>query len=474
MVNKDITIRDYLRKSEFPTIWCSGCGHGIVVQAAIRVIKKLGIKKDDVIVVSGIGCSSRTPAYCDFNSVQTTHGRAIAFAVGMKMQRPDINILLFLGDGDCAAIGGNHLLHAARRNIDLTVIVMNNSVYGMTGGQSSPTTPNNSITTTSPFGNIESEMNLSEVAVAAGATFVARTTAYHVVQLSSMIEQGIKNKGFSLIECMEPCPTGFGRKNKMHGAVSMYKWLRDSSVSFEKSRKMSARELEGKILTGVLVQDKKPEFIERYLDMVKQAKINNIVRENFLNILQEKAQKKKIDRIELRLAGSGGQGLILAGIILGEAAIMEGKNAVHSQSYGPEARGGASRSEVVLSDYDIDFPEVTVPDVLLAMNQKSCDKFIPLVKPGGIILIDESLVSSIPNNQARVYKYPITKTAIQEFNNKMVSNVIALGILNHITGLFSERTLEKVVMDRVPTRFRELNVEALRRGYSISKDLKKE
>jgi len=463
----EIKVQDYLRKSEFPTIWCSGCGHGIIVQAAIRAIDKLGLKKDDVLAVSGIGCSARAPAYCDFNSVQTTHGRAIAFATGMKMQRPDMNVILFLGDGDCGAIGGNHFLHAARRNIDMTVIVMNNFIYGMTGGQSSPTTPYHGISTTTPYGNIEPQMNLSEIAVVAGATYVARTTAYHVTQLSSMIEQGIRNKGFSLIECISPCPTGFGRRNKMGGTIAMYEWLRDSSISGEEAKKMSSAELEGKIITGVLVQRNKPEFVESYLNVIELAKIDMDIGEKYLEILPAKEVKTEIDRLELRLTGSGGQGLILAGIIFGEAAIIDGRNAVQSQSYGPEARGGASRSELILSDGEIDFPEVIVPDVLLTMTQQSCDKFVPEVKPGGVVLVDSTLVSEIPETEARVYQYPITKIAIEEFNNKMVANVIALGILVRITGLVSYEAIGKAVMARVPVHAKELNMKALQRGFQL-------
>src|SRR5208283_4929764 len=148
-------INDYLRTTDFPTIWCPGCGHGIILKATLRAIAELEIDKDDVIAVSGIGCSARTPAYADFNSIQTTHGRALAFATGIKLQRPDKHVILFLGDGDCTAIGGNHLIHAARRNIDLTVILMNNMIYGMTGGQVSPTTPIEMYSSTTPFGNIE-------------------------------------------------------------------------------------------------------------------------------------------------------------------------------------------------------------------------------------------------------------------------------------------------------------------------------
>lgn len=231
----NIDVESYLRNNAFPTIWCPGCGHGIVLKASIRAMQKMGWKKDEVIAVSGIGCSSRAPSYVDFCSIQTTHGRAIAFATGMKMSKPNMNVVLYLGDGDCCAIGGNHLIHAAKRNLDMTVIVMNNHIYGMTGGQVSPTTEYMAYTATSVYGNIEPELDVCGVAAAAGASFVARTTAYHVPQMMSLMEAAMKNKGFSLIEVVDPCPTSYGRRNKFKNPVAMYEQLRDNAVSVERA-----------------------------------------------------------------------------------------------------------------------------------------------------------------------------------------------------------------------------------------------
>lgn len=457
----------YVREAEFPTIWCAGCGHGIIVKAALRAVAKMGLQKDEVIAVSGIGCSARAPAYCDFNSIQTTHGRAIAFATGMKLHRPGMHVLLFLGDGDCAAIGGNHFIHAARRNIDLTVIIMNNLIYGMTGGQGSPTTPCGGYSTTTPFGNIEPQMDLCEVAKASGATYVARTTAYHVNQLAALIEQGMKHKGFSVIECIDPCPTGFGRRNKLRSPSAMYEWLRDAAVPVEKVREMPEEELAKKIVTGVLQNAEKPEYTEEYGKVLEQLAKKGGVEEEALEMLPSPAGSSQLEQFEIRLSGSGGQGLILAGIMLAEAAIMAGKNAVQAQSYGTEARGGASRSEVILSDKEINFPEVISPDMLLAMTQQSCNKFSGTVKPGAFVLLDSTFVESVPQVEANVYSIPITKMAIDQFNNAMVANVIALGILARHTGVVSLEALQSAVTNRVAAGVRETNLQALQAGYDL-------
>ncbi len=467
-----VDVESYLRQKAFPTIWCTGCGHGIVMKAAIRAIDKLGWKKDDVIAVSGIGCSSRVPSYCDFNGIQTTHGRAIAYATGMKLHRPDMHVVLFLGDGDCSAIGGNHLLHAAKRNLDMTVIVMNNHIYGMTGGQVSPTTPYEALTATSPYGNIEPELDICGVAAAAGASFVARTTAYHVPQMMTLIERGLQNKGFSLIECVDPCPTSFGRRNKYKTPVAMYEELRDSAVSVEQAKKMAAEELAGKIIVGVLKDDPRPDFCTEYEKLLGKAE--NIAKERNVGLeITPIPEEKPFARRELRLTGSGGQGLITAGIILVEAAIRSGIKAVHSQSYGPEARGGASRSEVILSREEIYFPEVKDPDILLAMTQQSYDNYASSVKPGGMIIADTTYVKNITPVKCRVYECPITELTKKEFGTAVCANVAALGMLAFLFDEIAFSTFEESVAARVPEAFREMNLGALRAGYHWAEELYK-
>src|SRR5512139_1497850 len=218
----------YLRHTKkFPNVWCSGCGIGVVMGALIRAIDRLALDKNDVAVVSGIGCTGRMPVYLDFNTMHTTHGRALAFATGLKLAQPRLNVIVVMGDGDALAIGGNHFIHAARRNIDLTAIVVNNSIYGMTGGQYSPTTPRGSRATTTVYSNIEQDFRISELAVTAGAVFVGRGTVYHAKLLDSLIEKALLKKGFSVVEVIAHCHTQYGRQNRLGTAVEMMEWQRD-------------------------------------------------------------------------------------------------------------------------------------------------------------------------------------------------------------------------------------------------------
>lgn len=220
----------YFRQNRLPHLWCPGCGNGIAMKAIVMAIEKLGLDQDNTVIVSGIGCSSRASGYMDFDTLHTAHGRAIPFATGIKMARPELNVIVITGDGDCTAIGGNHFIHGARRNIDLTVVLFNNSIYGMTGGQASPMTPYGKKATTAPYGAIDRPFDACNLAAAAGAAFVARSTAFHVQHLSDMIAEGIQNKGFSFIEAVVQCPTSFGRKNKMADPADMLKWMRDTAV----------------------------------------------------------------------------------------------------------------------------------------------------------------------------------------------------------------------------------------------------
>ena len=258
-------IHEYLRHDKkFPHVWCPGCGLGILLGALIRAIDRTGFAKDDIVLVSGIGCSSRLPVYVDFNTLHTTHGRALTFATGVKLAKPRLKVIVVMGDGDAIAIGGNHFIHAARRNIDLTAIVVNNSIYGMTGGQYSPTTPYGMKSTTTIYSSIEQAFKISELAVAAGASFVARGTVYHANQLSGLMEKGFLKQGFSVVEVISHCHTQYGKLNRMGGAVAMLEWQRDHAVPVEQAEKMSQESLAGKFLTGVLVDREMPVYQDEY------------------------------------------------------------------------------------------------------------------------------------------------------------------------------------------------------------------
>ena len=257
--------REYLRHEKiFPHVWCPGCGNGIILGSLLRAIKTLELTKDEVVLATGIGCSGRLSTYVDFNTLHATHGRALTFATGVKLANPALSVICVMGDGDATAIGGNHFIHAARRNLDLTAIIINNSIYGMTGGQYSPTTPFGSISTTSVYGHIEHAFSIAELAVTAGAGFVARSTVYHAELLDSLIAKAVRKRGFSVIEVISNCHTHYGRRNKLGGAVKMLQGYRDTAVSVDKAAKMSEEEREGKITIGVLADRVMPVSTEEY------------------------------------------------------------------------------------------------------------------------------------------------------------------------------------------------------------------
>jgi 2-oxoglutarate ferredoxin oxidoreductase subunit beta len=263
----DVTklIHHYLRHDKkFPHVWCPGCGIGIILGALIRAIDHRGYEKDDIVLVSGIGCTGRLPVYVDFNTLHTTHGRALTFATGIKLAKPRLKVIVVMGDGDAVAIGGNHFIHAARRNIDLTAVIVNNSVYGMTGGQYSPTTPYGMKTATSVYSNVEHSFSISELAVTAGAVFVGRGTVYHAKLLESLMEKAFQKVGFSVVEIISHCHTQYGRMNRMGSAVEMMQWQRDHAVTMEKAAQMKEEELKDMFRIGVLVDRDLPPYQDEY------------------------------------------------------------------------------------------------------------------------------------------------------------------------------------------------------------------
>ena len=221
---------EVIRSERLPNIWCPGCGIGIVVGAYVRAIQKSTISRDRQISISGIGCTGRVSGYLNLDSYHTTHGRAIAFATGMAVARPELEITVTAGDGDLGVIGGNHLIHAARRNVDINVIMVNNFNYGMTGGQHGGTTPLGAKTHTSPYGNVETPFNIPYLVAAAGASFVARWTAMHVRQVTAAISRMMEVKGFAFMEVLSPCPPTFGEFNGYPDALDMMKYFRDKAV----------------------------------------------------------------------------------------------------------------------------------------------------------------------------------------------------------------------------------------------------
>lgn len=259
-----MAIKEYIRERFFPHMWCAGCGHGIVLNALLHAVEELGIPKNDIVMTSGIGCSARISGYVDFHTLHTLHGRALAFATGVKMAKPSLNLLVPMGDGDALAIGGNHFIHAARRNIDITAIVLNNRIYGMTGGQFSPLSGIGKKATTAPYLTIDPEFDVVKIAQAAGASFVARSTTYHAKEISEHIKRAIRNKGFSVVEVLTQCPTHYGRKNKEGDAPNMLTLYKEGTA---KIGSKAIEENPNLIPRGIFVDEQRPEYCEAYAQL---------------------------------------------------------------------------------------------------------------------------------------------------------------------------------------------------------------
>jgi len=262
--------KDYLVQDRLPLFWCPGCGHGIVLGAIVRAFEELQLDRRNTVVVTGIGCWGKADDYINTNTFHGTHGRALAFATGIKLanDNPDLKVLALMGDGDGATIGGNHLIHAARRNVDVKAIVVNNFNYGMTGGQYSGTTPEDTYTSTSQNGHLEEPFDLCKLVLSSGAPYVARGTVYHIHQLQKIIVEAISKKGFSFVEAIAPCPTHYGRSNKMKTAPLMMNWIKENSVSIKAAEKMSEEDLKNKFILGKFVDIDKEDYGTKYHKMI--------------------------------------------------------------------------------------------------------------------------------------------------------------------------------------------------------------
>ncbi|MFW6231440.1 MAG: 2-oxoacid:ferredoxin oxidoreductase subunit beta [Spirochaetota bacterium] len=270
-----MAVTDYLRKRFMPHIWCPGCGHGIVLNSLLRAVEKLGLAKNDIVMISGIGCSARMQGYVDFHTLHTLHGRALAFATGIKMAWPLLNVIVPMGDGDALAIGGNHFIHAARRNIDVTAIIMNNSIYGMTGGQYSPLTACGDLATTAPYGTVDPPFDTVRLAESAGASFIARTTTWHARDMTKILAKAMTHKGFSVVEVLSQCPTYYGRKNDAGDAVAMMEFYRDNTVRVDRDGDAAAPAggdgaREEPIPIGIFRQEERSEYCESYRTRVME------------------------------------------------------------------------------------------------------------------------------------------------------------------------------------------------------------
>ncbi len=262
-------VEGLLRMDRMPSIWCPGCGIGTTVNCFARAIDKTGISLDDMAIVSGIGCTGRVAGYAKVDSYHTTHGRGIAFATGLKLGNPKLNVVVYSGDGDLSAIGGNHLIHAARRNLDITVICVNNFIYGMTGGQVAPTTPASTVASTMPYGNYDPAFNLPKLVASSGAVYVARWTAFHVRQVTKAMKEAIQKPGFSFVEVVAPCPTLYQRRNRLGDGLAEMKYYKEKSVKMngaDPSDPALDLRMREQIAVGKFVDIDAPHYLDRMND----------------------------------------------------------------------------------------------------------------------------------------------------------------------------------------------------------------
>jgi len=264
LVNKQPVADDFLRTDRMPHIWCPGCGMGAILNCFLDSMVKSGINPDKLVIVSGIGCAGRVAGYVTMDSFHTTHGRAIPFATGLKLANPELKVVVFSGDGDLTGIGGNHFIHTARRNIDITVLCINNFIYAMTGGQLAPTTPPTAVATTAPYGSYEHPFNLPLLASSCGAAYVARWTALHVRRLSNSMSEALQKKGFSFVEIICPCTTLYARRNRLGDGLDLMRFYHDSAIIRHGA---DTREVDigfqDQIIVGKFIDRDKPTFLDK-------------------------------------------------------------------------------------------------------------------------------------------------------------------------------------------------------------------
>lgn len=481
-----------LRKERIPHIWCPGCGLGSALSALIDSLASSGLDLKKVAVVSGIGCSGRAAGYLNLDSFHTTHGRAVPYATGLKLANPDLTVIVFSGDGDLAAIGGNHLIHAARRNIDLKVICVNNFNFGMTGGQSGPTTPRRAKTTTASYGHLEKPFNLMQLMAVCGAQYVARWTSAHPHYMKVAIGEMLQKEGFSFLEIVAPCPTQFGRKNKMRDLNLLKRFLEQAVVHPNPDIAKADIELDSPILCGKFVDTDRPSFLNA-LKAGLSAKVKMYHFRGDGRIPEEEEELKPVPPprpktedvkektiikrpVQIKLAGLGGQGIGLCGLIIGRAAaVIDMNEAVYTQEYSPEARGGASASSIIIASQRINMPYVTEPDIMICMAQGAYNKYQGEIKPKSILLFDEDLVKirDLPS-QVELWPVPATRMAEEKLGRKVVANIIMLGFFTALTPYVSLSAMHKALKSSIPKGTEDLNLNAFELGYSYGKKLQEE
>ena len=485
-----------LRTERLPHIWCPGCGLGTALSCFTSALMRSKLDLDKVAIVSGIGCTGRVAGYLRLDGFHTTHGRALPFATGLKLANDGLKVIVFSGDGDLIAIGGNHFIHAARRNMDITVICSNNFIYGMTGGQVGPTTPTGANASTSPWGNLEHPFNVPHLASAAGAIYIARWTALHARRLEKSMHRALLKPGFTVVEVISPCPTAFGRANRKAYGRDMMDFYHENAVIRHGARPEDVDiGLGGEIICGEFVDIERPTFQDRLHSLHEERALaeyrpwaevdlgDRIDRERAIRYetpldigSDEEGGVSEGDLpLEVRLGGFGGQGIILSGKILGRAqAIYEERQVSLTRSYGPEARGGACSSALVISDEPILYPHVTRPRLMVAMSQAAYAKYRDELADDGLLLVDADLVELDPEANHDVIRVPATHIAAEELELRIVANIVMLGAFTALTEVASKEAMRRAVLDSVPEGTEDLNERAFQRGYEVGQELLEE
>ncbi|MFP5527201.1 thiamine pyrophosphate-dependent enzyme [Peptococcus simiae] len=469
-------LKDYLLVEKFPLFWCSGCGNGIALQAIVRNMDKRNWTRKNTVVATGIGCWGKADDYLSTNRIHGTHGRALPFSTGVKLANPKLNVITIMGDGDGITIGGNHLIHAARRNVDVTAIMVNNLNYGMTGGQYSGTTPKSSLTKTSVYGHVENGFDVCGVVKAAGGSFVARCTVYDVNQLEKIIGQAMDHKGFSFVEIISPCPTHFGRNNKLGDAPAMMKLIKENTISIKQAEGLDFEELRGKFVTGIFENREQEDYSTAYQKIIDGLQIKQKVedkdepKEQFIENDVSAAPGRK----EITISGVGGQGMILCGTMIANAsAINDHKNATLSTEYGTETRGTFAKADVISSDDEIFFPDVTDPDLVVCLHQIAYERYTGKLSEKSKIIYNSDEVTPDLAQSHKEIGIPITKIA-KEIGNTAVANIVTLGIIAGYTGVVSHSGAKEQIQSFFGSKsdkILQMNYQAFDKGVEVAKYL---
>ena len=459
---------DMLRKEMMPNIWCSSCRIGRIKNTFIESIQQLGYDPDKCAVVSGIGCSSRIAGYLNLDTIHATHGRAIPTALGVKLANPDLKVSVMGGDGDILGIGGNHFLALGRHGHDINVFCMNNFGYSMTGFQHGPTTPLGARTITTFSGNPYTPINPVAVALAAGYTFVARSTSAHPYHLIDCVVSAMKNKGPSFIEILVPCML-YERRNKIKSLEALF--LEKGKIKQTLSEQdINQSDFMKEISLGIFRDA--PVRQRPKLSLVKSTKKR--ASKNF--DIQFKSRTSGIKYMQIRMEGTGGQGIVQGGKTLIKAAMnMDPKlNSTLTKRYGPEMKGGSCLTDVLLSSEPIDYPFVDVPDLLLMMSDIVAKERggKVMINNEGIIAVDESMVNlrlleNLPKT-VKVFKIPATKIARENFRVVVANNVL-MGFVCKATSIIDKDCLKAAILKSAPPGTEEMNLAAFESGYEFRK-----